>query len=1348
MHPPTTKPKPPDADPPIGHGGRPPAEEAAKSRRRSWIDAAPRPLLVALAALALGGLVLSAVAKATAQIDFHLLVSALWATPATNIAAAVGATALSYLSLVGYDICGLRYARAHAPLRTILIASFCGFAIGNSVGLGAFSGGAVRFRLYAAAGLSPGEIARVILFITVAIGVGLAAIAGLGLVSHAAEVSPLLGVSPELLRALAAIVLVLVVGFLIICASRQTPLRRGLLNIEPPRVTLMLTQILLTTIDVVAAATVLWMLLPSVGIGFFAFTAIYATALSLGALSHIPGGLGVFDLAILYTVGGHTPASAVAAALVAYRAIYYLVPLLFSTVLLASFELRRSLKTATGQLIGRGASQLAPLFLAATTFTVGAILIASGAMPALVDRVQILHIAVPLWAVEVSHFLTSVAGLFLLFAARGLYLRLDGAWWLALSVTLLGIPFSLIKGLAVVAPSVSIMLLIGLLAARGQFQRRASLLSQPLSVGWFIATGCVIAAMVWVLFFAFRDVGYAHELWWQFEFDAAAPRALRAVLGVALLALGLGVSQLLRPASARVAPPNADEIARARRIAALQPRPDALLALMGDKSFLFSNSGLGFLMFATRGRTWAALGDPVGPAAEWPELVWRFIELADRHGGRAAFYQIPAASLPLYLDAGLKILKLGEEARVFLPTFTLEGAARAELRYAIKRGERDGLQFEMIPPERVGSIIDQIEHISNAWVNKHATGGEKQFSVAAFQRDYLLSQSVALLRQNGEAVAFASVMATQIRDEVTVGLMRYKPGEASRYAMEYLFVRLIEWLRKQGYHNFSLGMVPLSGFNTHRLAPRWHRLGRLIWSLGRSFYNFQGLRTFKGKFHPVWEPRYLAASGWFGPYLALIDITAQIGGGVRGAISRHSAGGKGRRNGAAAALLTIATLAVVLPDRSLSLESNNLGAIHQVEPAGAMRGFVVLFSDAGGWSSVADEAAAALAHDGALVVGVDLPTYLLRLDSRPPEPCHNIVGDVESISHRLQRERGNTSYLTPIVAGMGEGGVLAAALLAQAPAVTIAGAVAYDPTLSLHTRVPLCSSPAAMAEPAGGFAYGPWPTLPGFWVVAFPPGGDAPARQRIVSLKAAGTPVDIANVAGGNPAEALAALVRPHLPVVASPPVAGIDNLPLVEMPATPRGPLLAIILSGDGGWRDLDKTVAEDLRSDGISVVGWDSLRYFWSQKSPEQTARDLGAVIDTYVSRWGISKVALVGYSFGADVLPFAYDRLPPDAKARVVQLSLLGFAAAADFEIRVAGWLGEPPGKDALPTAPAIASIDPGMIQCFYGATETDSTCPLLEPNGKTEVIRTAGGHHFDSDYAALARRILDGFRRRAS
>jgi type IV secretory pathway VirJ component len=504
----------------------------------------------------------------------------------------------------------------------------------------------------------------------------------------------------------------------------------------------------------------------------------------------------------------------------------------------------------------------------------------------------------------------------------------------------------------------------------------------------------------------------------------------------------------------------------------------------------------------------------------------------------------------------------------------------------------------------------------------------------------------------------------------------------------------------------------------------------------------------KGECDPTEQPRYLAASACLAPCPTLINTMSLIGGGLRALIG-HKSGRSGRRNpGATLAAALIAALATLAPCRPAdALQAGNLGEVHQVDPIGSMRGFVVLFSDAAGWTSALDEVATALAHEGALVVGVDLPGYLKTLDTDQTRACHNGVGDIESISRRLQRERGNASYLTPIVAGIGEGGALAAVLLAQAPAVTIAGAIAYNPTVSVHTRIPLCSTPAATAQPDGGFAYGPWSTLPGFWVVGFASNGATQGRQRVAAQKAAGTPVTLVDVARLGPAVALATLLNPYLSSAAEPTTGGIANLPLVELPAAPRGHLLAIVLSGDGGWRDLDKTIAEQLQSDGVSVVGWDSLRYFWSQKSPEQTARDLSAVIDHYVSRWGASKVALVGYSFGADVLPFAYDRLSPEAKKRVVLLSLLGLATAADFEIRVAGWLGEPPSKNALPTEPALAAIDPTMIQCFYGANEDDSACPFLLQNHETEVIRTAGGHHFNHDYGVLTRRILEGFRQRA-
>jgi phosphatidylglycerol lysyltransferase len=270
--------------------------DPADARGWNWIDGAPRLWFFALLFVVLGGTVLWGIEKEAEQIDFRLLVSAWRATSAANLAVALAATALSYLALVGYDVSGLRYARAHAPLKTILLASFCGFAIGNSIGLGAFSGGAVRYRLYTAAGLLPGQIVRVILFISIAFGVGLVSIAALGLVVHVREASRLLGVSPELLRAVALIILALAVGVLLFCALRRTPLRRGPIDIDPPGTTLVLVQLLLTAVDVLAAAATLWVLLPSMGISFFAFGSIYLVAVALGVLSHVPGGLGVFEL--------------------------------------------------------------------------------------------------------------------------------------------------------------------------------------------------------------------------------------------------------------------------------------------------------------------------------------------------------------------------------------------------------------------------------------------------------------------------------------------------------------------------------------------------------------------------------------------------------------------------------------------------------------------------------------------------------------------------------------------------------------------------------------------------------------------------------------------------------------------------------------------------------------------------------------------------------------------------------------------------------------------------------------------------------------------------------------------
>ena len=639
---------------------------------------------------------------------------------------------------------------------------------------------------------------------------------------------------------------------------------------------LSLAQLAITAVDLVAAGAALWFLLPNATLDFWSFTAAFIAATAVGVISHVPGGIGVFEAFILLVIGHRVPTDSAAAALVVYRGIYFILPLLISAALLAAFELRvAGGRVATvGNFLGREAARLTPHFLGVLVFAAGAMLIVSGATPAYSHRLAVLSLTLPLWMIEASHFFASLTGVLLLFVARGLANRLDGAWWLALMLTLASLVFALCKGLAYVEASFLAALLLLLLATRRQFRRRASMIWQPFTVGWFVAIGLILMASVWIFVFAFRDVQYARGLWWQFEFDAQAPRALRAMLGACVLAAALGFGKLLTLPKGKTAQPTPDELGRAVEIIRRQDRAEPMLALMGDKSLMFSESGKSMLMYAQRGHSWIALFDPIGPRHEWQELIWRFIEQASFHGSRAAFYQVVPSSLPLYLDAGLKVMKLGEEAMIPLEEFTLKGSGRSNLRYALKRGERESLSFELVPPEGIDRVRPALTAISNEW-RRLRQASEHGFSIAAYVPSFVAATPVALVRQSGRPIAFATVMQTDSRRCATVGLMRHT-ASAPTYTMEFLFTQLILRLKDEGFDTLSLGMAPLSGLAPLPLASRWHRLGSLIWRHGGSFYNFQGLRLFKGKFHPRWEPRYLAASGSFEPFVALIDVAALI----------------------------------------------------------------------------------------------------------------------------------------------------------------------------------------------------------------------------------------------------------------------------------------------------------------------------------------------------------------------------------------------------------------------------------------------------------------------------------------
>ncbi|HEY7642483.1 MAG TPA: bifunctional lysylphosphatidylglycerol flippase/synthetase MprF [Steroidobacteraceae bacterium] len=839
-----------------------------------------RPWAIGAVIVVLSALVFDALHGLLHEVRYADVVRQIATQPASNLLWAGLATALSYLVLTGYDFSALRYAGAKVRSSTVLLTSFIAYALGNTVGLGVLTGGAVRMRLYTAAGIDAGRVAQAAAFNAGAFVIGMTAFGAAGLLWGAPDVAALVRIPSWLLRAI-AVLLLMAVGGLIVAAARARELR--VLNRWPvrlPPANLAIRQLLISALDLTASAAALWFLLPADIISLPAFFAWYAMAVALGLLSHVPGGLGVFEAVILLACGGRAPPEQIIGALFLYRVVYYLLPLIAAAMLLAGYELRSGVAAP----IGRAAVAVSPLLLATLTFIAGAWLLVSGVTPLSGEATDLLELHVPLPLVEASHFIGSVAGFAMLVVARGLLNRLDAAWWSAFLLALVAAVLALPKGIALSEGAYLTVLAFLLLASRRHFDRRSALFSQALGWAWILSIAWVVAACVLILFFAYREVAYDRELWWVFEFDANAPRGLRAMIGVMLAGLGFALWQLLRPSPGMPALPRGEELERAEAIVSAQPYADANLVLMGDKHLLFSASRKAFVMFGRQGRSWISLFDPVGPRDEWPELIWNFIEEATDHGGRAIFYQVRPESLSLYLDAGLRALKLGEYAYVPLQDFGLQGSKRADLRYAVHRAERDGLSFSVTPASEVPQLLPELRTISAAWLAE-SRAREKSFSLGAFREGYLLRRPVALVRQRGTAIAFANVLCTQQQNEVSVDLMRQVPGAPSG-TMDFLFTQLLLHFKAQGVQRFALGMAPMAGMETHELAPRWHRFGRWLFQSGESFYNFRGLRNFKDKFQPVWEPRYIAAPPGVATLLSLADVTALIAGGLRGVFAK------------------------------------------------------------------------------------------------------------------------------------------------------------------------------------------------------------------------------------------------------------------------------------------------------------------------------------------------------------------------------------------------------------------------------------------------------------------------------
>jgi phosphatidylglycerol lysyltransferase len=519
------------------------------------------------------------------------------------------------------------------------------------------------------------------------------------------------------------------------------------------------------------------------------------------------------------------------------------------------------------------AQAVGPPVIAAMVFGGGGILLFSGVTPGLGSRMDLLNGLLPLPFIETSHFAASLIGLLLLIVAPALQARLASGFQIARLLALLGALFSLLKGIDYEEAG-ALLLIAGFLQyCRPAFYRRAGIGTAPIGRWWWAAILIALAASSWVGLVAYRHVPYSNDLWWDFTWNGNAPRYLRALLGCLVLLAGFAIWRLLSAPAAvetqRDLPP--DVAARAMQVAT---RTESMLAFTGDKSFIVSAAGDAFLIYGIQGRTWVIMGDPVGPVSAWPELLWEIRRRSDAVHGRLCLYQISAQMLPLLVDLGLTAIKYGEEAMVPLNHFSLDGPKAKPLRYALKKGASLGLSFDVVPAAEVPGIGPELEAISDAWL-AHKKGGEKGFSVGRFSHEYMARYDCAVLRRGERIIAFANIWALPNREEMSIDLMRHYP-DAPNGTMDFLIVHLIQLAAARGFKRFNLGMAPLSGLSGDRLAPRWSKLGAMIFARGERLYGFSGLRAFKAKFSPRWQPLYIGLSPSRSALRALADLVALI----------------------------------------------------------------------------------------------------------------------------------------------------------------------------------------------------------------------------------------------------------------------------------------------------------------------------------------------------------------------------------------------------------------------------------------------------------------------------------------
>ncbi|MCA9294625.1 MAG: lysylphosphatidylglycerol synthetase family protein [Phycisphaerales bacterium] len=583
-----------------------------------------------------------------------------------------------------------------------------------------------------------------------------------------------------------------------------------------------------------------------------------------GLVSMVPGGIGSADAVWFkgFALLG-IPTATAAGGVMIFRAGYYALPWIASLIatLIALSRMHERVRLWQRRIIA-GAVMLNAILL-----------LMSAATPAVRSRLDALDEIAPLGAIEVSHAVATIAAAIMLFLVRGLTRGYRSAHMFTSALLVASALAHPLKGGDYEESFVSVVLLVLLVSMRAAFPRRGRI-----PIGWELTIAAAVGSVSFFLVVGlatFEHIPYHHDLWLHFAQKAEASRFLRALLLLVLVALAFILRQAMRPARLWINPTESDIVRAATFAKAHAAHADALLVGAGDKGLWFHEPTPGKLdglaLIQRHGDQLIVFRDPIlAPGASPSLFIDAFLHHAEALDVDPVFSMISGQWMEHLHDFGFHFLKMNEEAIVPLTTFSLAGGRNATLRHTMRQVEAAGVTYELCSPPFADALVDQLRHVSDTWLaSKRAR--ELQFSACCFSPQYLQRSDLAIARDaTGQPVAFANVLATRTGGPATLDLMRHTP-DAPDGAMDFLVLNTLRTLAERGASSFSMGAAPLSQVGTWKQSRLIERALHLFSTKAERLYNYQGLRTYKAKFHPQWEPRYLAyqqAWNWASALLA------------------------------------------------------------------------------------------------------------------------------------------------------------------------------------------------------------------------------------------------------------------------------------------------------------------------------------------------------------------------------------------------------------------------------------------------------------------------------------------------